>query len=116
MKINCVSVGQNPSYRGLNYSKVIGRDRGYVMDELEQLEKLAKDYNIALKTDIATSTYPYRTIRVTVSPLKSTLNFFRKIFPPKVSMHFYTDIAPYPEADNEYLTDVVKNAIKYLNS
>ena len=115
MKVDCINY-INTNFNGLNYSKVVSKDRGYVMDELEQLKEISKNYDITLKSDIVNSFVTYRVIKVTVSPLKSTLNFFRKLFPPKVSLNFHTDYSPYPEAENEYLMDVVKSAIKYLNS
>lgn len=113
MKINCEKY-YNPSLRGLDYSKVIKSDRSFVLDEIEHLQNLAKVYDITLKSDILSIGAKYKTIKVTVSPIKSKLNFWQRIFKPKVSLHFFTDISPYIEAENEYLTDIVKSAINYL--
>ena len=113
MKINCEKQ-YNPSSKGLDYSKVIKSDRGFVLDEIDHLKKLAKNYDISLKSDVLHIGASYKTITVTVSPIKSKLNFWQKIFKPKVSLPFFTEHSPYIEAENEYLVDIVKSAISYL--
>ena len=67
----------NPNSRALDYRKVIGNDRSFVMDELKQLEELGKKYDITLKSDVAIIIAPYKCIKVTVSPLRENLSFLR---------------------------------------
>ena len=114
MKINLI---ENTDFKSLHFSKVNKPDMRFVTDELVELAKMGRNYDIWLKSGLSDNGGfgpRYKVIEVLVKPLKENLSFFKKIFRPKAKSLFYTDFAPYPEADGEYLCDMVKKAIEQL--
>ncbi len=79
--MNIQSVKNNQNFQGLNFKNVCNNDRIFVKKDFKDLKYLGERYDIKL-----TSTYAdipgFSAIDIDVTPLKNTLSFWERLFPP----------------------------------